>query len=157
MTKRSATRLQPKLLDPIIPCRYVDCRSDGIDIMTTSPGRLGRRTPEDRARFLRGQTSADADILTAEGVAKLLHCTVDAVMRIPDAALPAHRGPGKHLLYLRDEVIEYVRRRARSETNDVIEGRLVQPALPAPVEPLQATDTFDFSSLRRSVRKGVRP
>lgn len=147
--------MQSKLLDPHVSCCYVDCRFNGIDTMTTLTGRLGRRTPEDRARFFRGQTSADADVLTAEGVAKLLHCTIDAVMRIPDAALPAHRGPGKHLLYLRDEVIEYVRRRARSEASDVIEGRLVQPALQAPNEVLPSTDAFDFTSLRHSVRRNA--
>lgn len=68
-------------------------------------GRLRNRTPEMRVAFLRGQTRGDEDILTVEGVAKLLQCTIDAVRRIPDSHLRAHQGPGKHLLYLRDEVV----------------------------------------------------
>jgi excisionase family DNA binding protein len=70
--------------------------------------------------FLRGQTRADEDILTVEGAAKLLHCTIDTVRRIPDGELRAHQGPGRHLLYLRDEVIEYVRRSSR-------DGRFINP------------------------------
>jgi len=73
-----------------------------------------------RVAFLRGQTRGDEDILTVEGVAKLLQCTIDAVRRIPDIELPAHQGPGKHLLYLRDEVIAYVRRSSR-------DGRFLNP------------------------------
>lgn len=84
-------------------------------------GRLRNRTPEMRVAFLRGQTRGDEDILTVEGVAKLLQCTIDAVRRIPDSHLRAHQGPGKHLLYLRDEVVTYVRRSSR-------DGRFINPA-----------------------------
>lgn len=70
---------------------------------------FGRRSPEWRARNQRGVTGPDADILTVEGVAKLLHCSVDKVRRIPKSALPARRSVGKHVLYLRSEVLEYVR------------------------------------------------
>lgn len=73
-----------------------------------------------RVAFLRGQTSGHEDVLTVEGVAKLLQCTIDAVRRIPDSHLPAHQVAGKHLLYLRDEVIGYVRRSSR-------DGRLLNP------------------------------
>jgi len=84
-------------------------------------GRLRNRTPEMRVAFLRGQTRGDEDILTVEGVAKLLQCTIDAVRRIPDSHLPAHQGPGKHLLYLRDDVITYVRGTSR-------DGRFINPS-----------------------------
>lgn len=76
--------------------------------MQPKSGRLKDRTPEDRVRFLRGITGPEHSILTAEGVAKVLHCTIDAVRRIPNDQLPAHQGPGQHLLYLHDEVIAYV-------------------------------------------------
>lgn len=76
-----------------------------IDAMT----RFSRRNPEWRAKIQRGVTGPDADILTVEGVAKLLHCTIDKVRRIPKSALSARRSVGKHFLYLRSEVIEYVR------------------------------------------------
>lgn len=75
--------------------------------------RLRSRTADGRVAFLRGHTRGDEDVLTVEGVAKLLQCTIDAVRRIPDSHLRAHQGPGKHLLYLRDEVIAYVRRSSR--------------------------------------------
>ena len=75
--------------------------------MADSITRLSRRSPEFRAKVQRGVTGPDADILTVEGVAKLLHCTVDTVRRIPKSALPARSGPGKHVLYLRSEVLQY--------------------------------------------------
>lgn len=77
--------------------------------MIGSTTRLGRRSPEFRAKVQRGVTGPNADILTVEGVAKLLHCTVDKVRRIPKSALAARCGPGKHVLYLRSEVMDYVR------------------------------------------------
>lgn len=81
--------------------------------MAEKSSRVGSRTPEDRARFLRGITGPEHDILTVEGVAKMLHCTMDAVRRIPNDQLPAHKGPGQHLLYLHSEVIDYVERLPR--------------------------------------------
>jgi excisionase family DNA binding protein len=94
--------------------------------------RLRSRTPEMRVAFLRGQTSGHEDVLTVEGVAKLLQCTIDAVRRIPDGHLPAHQVAGKHLLYLRDEVIGYVRRSSR-------DGRLLTPASSAFTRPMSAS------------------
>lgn len=82
--------------------------------MTNKSARVGRRSPEDRVRLTRGITGADQDILTAEGVAKLLHCTIDAVRRIPDRDLPAHQAAGQYLLYLREDVIAYVKGLPRS-------------------------------------------
>lgn len=76
--------------------------------MVDSTARLSRRSPEFRAKVQRGVTGPDADILTVEGVAKLLQCTMDTVRRIPKSGLPARIGPGKHLLYLRSEVLQYV-------------------------------------------------
>lgn len=80
--------------------------------------RLRSRTPEGRARALRGVTGPEHDILTVEGVAKLLHCTMDAVRRIPDDQLPAHQGPGQHILYLREEVVAYIRSLPRVATSN---------------------------------------
>ena len=62
---------------------------------------------------LRGRTGSDRDIMCVADVAKALHCTVDAVRRIPDTQLRAYRGPGKNLLFVRSEVIAYVMSRPR--------------------------------------------
>lgn len=111
--------------------------------------RFRNRTPESRAAFLRGQTSGDEDILTIEGVAKLLHCTIDAVRRIPEAHLPAHKGPGKHHLYLRCEVISYVLGCSR-------EGRFITAHKSAltdeRVPPRIGSQAPSFTDLKRQAR-----
>lgn len=53
----------------------------------------------------------DQDILTVDQVAKLLRCSVDTVRRIPREELPAYQGPGKWVLYLRADLIQYLRQR----------------------------------------------
>ena len=50
----------------------------------------------------------DLDIFTVEEVATLLRCSPDTVRRIPRDRLPAYR-PGKRNLYLRDDIMRYVR------------------------------------------------
>ena len=53
----------------------------------------------------------DADIFVTEDVARMLHCAVDTVRRIPRDELPVYRGPGRYNLYLREDLIRYVRTR----------------------------------------------
>ena len=53
----------------------------------------------------------DPDILDIEDVARLLRCAVDTVRRIPKSELPVCDGPGKRHLYLREDIILYLRRR----------------------------------------------
>jgi hypothetical protein len=59
----------------------------------------------------------DPDILTVEEVALILRCKVDTARRIPRDQLPAHPGPGRHRLYLREDVLAYVRRLGRPTPN----------------------------------------
>ncbi len=59
----------------------------------------------------------DKDIMTIVEVAGLLHCSVDKVYRIPRRDLPAHAGAGRHNLYLRDEVVAFVRAKSSKEYN----------------------------------------
>ena len=54
--------------------------------------------------------SIDDDVLTVEDVSILLRCAVDTVRRIPLEALPVYRA-GKCNLYLREEVVRYLRTR----------------------------------------------
>ena len=53
--------------------------------------------------------SLDPDILVIEEVARLLHCSVDTLRRVPKEELPAYRGPGRKHLYLREDIIRFVR------------------------------------------------
>ena len=56
-----------------------------------------------------GSGSSDVDILVIEDVARLLHCSVDTLRRVPKEELPAYRGPGRKHLYLREDIIRFVR------------------------------------------------
>lgn len=72
----------------------------------------GKRLLKDRAGLEgKGRTyiGADPDVLVVEDVARVLRCTVDTARRIPRDQLPAYSGPGRHRLYLRDDLMTYVR------------------------------------------------
>jgi hypothetical protein len=60
---------------------------------------------------------ADPDILVIDDVARILRCTVDTARRIPRDQLRSICGPGRRQLYLREDVIAYLRSRARSSPN----------------------------------------
>jgi hypothetical protein len=49
------------------------------------------------------------DVLSVVEVAAMLLCSIDSVRRIPDASLPSRVGPGKCVLYLREDVLRFVR------------------------------------------------
>lgn len=61
----------------------------------------------------------DPEILGIEHVAHILRCSVDKVRRLSRHKLPARKGPGKALLYLRSDVLEFAR--SLSITNDQFE------------------------------------
>ena len=65
--------------------------------------------PAPKCKVIQG--SVMTDILVTEDVARILHCAVDTVRRIPRDELPVYRGPGRYNLYLREDVIRYVRTR----------------------------------------------
>ena len=67
--------------------------------------------PAPKCIVIQGPVVADADILVTEDVASMLHCAVDTVRRIPRDELPVYRGPGRYNLYLREDLIRYVRTR----------------------------------------------
>lgn len=54
------------------------------------------------------QVPCDTDILGIEAVANILQCSVDRVRRISRKDLPARKGPGKALLYLRSDILKFV-------------------------------------------------
>jgi len=49
------------------------------------------------------------EILDVVEAAAMLRCSIDTVRRIPDAMLPCRSGPGKCVLYLREDVLRYVK------------------------------------------------
>lgn len=57
----------------------------------------------------------DPEILTVEEVAAILRCSVDQARRIPRTELPAYVGPGKFVLYFREDVLRYLRNRPRKD------------------------------------------
>ncbi len=69
------------------------------------------QSPVPKCMVIQGPVVADADILVTEDVARMLHCAVDTVRRIPRDELPVYRGPGRYNLYLREDLIRYVRTR----------------------------------------------
>ncbi len=54
---------------------------------------------------------SDPDILTVEEAARILRCTVDTLRRIPRDQLPVYRGPGRKNLYLREDLMQFLRAR----------------------------------------------
>ncbi len=72
------------------------------------------------------------DVLTIEEVSSLLHCSPDTIRRKPRDQLPVYR-VGKGNIYLREDVIRYVKSRRVQSTNidallAEIESGVVQPA-----------------------------
>ena len=65
----------------------------------------------------------DPDFLTIEDVSLLLRCSPDTVYRIHRDELPRGR-PGKHNIYLRDDVIRYVRLHCRVEPRPEVDELL---------------------------------
>lgn len=75
------------------------------------------RTPLPERREQVSRAAADRDILVVEDVARILRCTVDTARRIPPDQLRRITGPGRHRLYLREDVLAYVRSLGRPATN----------------------------------------
>lgn len=66
------------------------------------------------------------DVLTIEEVSQLLRCSVDTVRRIPLEELPVYR-VGRHNLYLKEEVIRFLRtRRVERPGVDLILDQVMQ-------------------------------
>ena len=59
---------------------------------------------------------ADSEILTIEDVSRILHCSVDTLRRVPVSELPFYR-VGKRNLYLRDDIIRFIRMRRVERPN----------------------------------------
>lgn len=58
---------------------------------------------------LRGIGIGHKDIMSVKEVAGCLLCSIAQVINIPRAALPRYRGPAGVNLYLREDVVQYVR------------------------------------------------
>ena len=74
-----------------------------------------RRGNQDHVRGFLSGFAAIPPILDIEGTARVLRCSIDRVRRIPRWDLPRSSGPGKHCLFLLDDVLEYVRRRTKTD------------------------------------------
>lgn len=63
--------------------------------------------------------SIKPDILMIEGVARLLGCSVQSVRNISATDLPRYDGPGRSLLFFKEDVLRYVR--ANPKTNPAVD------------------------------------
>ena len=55
----------------------------------------------------------DTEVLTIEGVAEYLHCSVASVRALSATDLPPREGPGRRLLFLREDILRYLLRGER--------------------------------------------
>lgn len=78
-------------------------------LMKSLEDNLLRHDEADRKKRPYAFVDAGAEILFIQNVARMLGCTVDQTRRIPSELLPARQGPGKRRLYLKEDVIRYVR------------------------------------------------
>ena len=68
---------------------------------------------------------SNSEILDIKAASTLLHCSVDTLRRIPSDELPVYR-VGKSNLYLKDEVIEFVRTKRVREIPNHLDQESVQ-------------------------------
>ena len=96
---------------------------------------------------LRNADRCAADILTVEQAAALLHCSVDTLRRIEPAELPYSR-VGKTNLYLRDDLIAFVRKR-RIRQPPSISRQDASDAVDALIQSVLHTDVVDAREPRK--------
>ena len=99
---------------------------------------------EKRERELR-RKSIEHDILMIEGVDQLLCCSVQRVRKIPHDELPRREGPGKSDLFLKEDVIAYVR--AHSKRHAVADDLMRE------IEIEELESDSDSGSRRRGKRR----
>ena len=116
------------------------CSAEAERVMANSNGRAkGKeqgRCPEEGSaaemmlgalRQLLNEKSIDKDLLGIEQAARLMRCSVDTLRRVPSEELPVYR-VGRENLYLREEIIRFVRSRRVSSVcvdellDDVMSG-----------------------------------
>jgi hypothetical protein len=90
---------------------------------------------------------ADKEVLYVQNVAQMLGCSVDHARRIPRNELPAYRGPGRWLLYLRDDVIRYLR------TRRVMDEHIDRPSIDAEPRLSASVASFDAAAAARRLRR----
>jgi hypothetical protein len=115
---RRIIRLVPGLADGraarrVLPPRPQQTFANNSRTVKPCPGLHDIRLPGSQPV----QIAADPDILVVEDVARILRCTVDTARRIPRDQLRSIPGPGRRQLYLREDVLAYVRSRGRYSPN----------------------------------------
>ena len=95
----------------------------------------------------------DAEILSIEEAAGILKCSVDRIRRIPRSELPARTGPGRGLLYLRADLIVYVK--GKPSCNRRNSGLSPSDRDIVCVDDLDAKIEFDVQSARTTINAQV--
>lgn len=78
---------------------------------------LSQRVAKLEAQLSRLQGSSE--VLTIEGLANFLCCSVASAREIPPEELPRRQGPGRALLFLKEDVIRYLKRGERPRRGSV--------------------------------------
>lgn len=73
--------------------------------------------------------SLKPDVLTITQVASMLWCSADSVRRIPIDDLPVYDGPGRFNLYVRSDVLAYLKNRKRLRRRGSGLGGSVAPSV----------------------------
>ncbi len=92
---------------------------------------------------------SDAEILSIENVAQILNCSVDRVRRISRKELPARSGPGRGLLYLREDLISYVKRKPSDYRRNT--GLSPQGVDSSCVDNMNSHVEFDINTARTTI------
>ncbi len=83
---------------------------------------------EKKIRKERELSRIDIDILAIQGVARMLHVSVDTVRKIPFSELPYTKEPGRRHLYDKEDVVRYLRSKI-NEHRDVGKNSRVRKRL----------------------------
>lgn len=96
--------------------------------------------------------SAASGVLSLHDAARLLHCSVDSLRRVPTEQLPTYAGPGRCVLYMLDDIRNYLRNQKRVERRG--SGLGINSKRPRP-EPYRATSNPAEIALRNLGKGGV--
>ena len=96
---------------------------------------------------------SDTEILSIEEVAGILKCSIDRIRRIPRRELPARTGPGRGLLYLRVDLIAYVKGKPSSNRRN--SGLSPSDRDSSYINDQNINNEFDIQSARTTINAKV--
>ena len=80
--------------------------------------------------------SASSGILSLDDAAAVLRCSIDSLRRVPISELPTYEGPGRGVLYMLDDIQQYLRTRKRLQRRGSGLGTNSKRPRPEPYTPV---------------------